>query len=110
MANGAPTPRRRGLPVELGFAAASGTRNGGLPIRAEGMANGRAVRKAGRGGMEFTGSGCRRCGVGRGTTGYSNTRNLLDRVFFPPWTTRRGVVVWCGVLSGSMADGTATRC
>jgi len=107
MANGSPTPRRRALAVGLGFAAASGTRNAGLPIRAEGMVSGRAVREAERGGMEFTGSGCRRCG---GWTGYySNKDKESARPVFSI-DDQTGVVVWCGVLSGSMADGTATRC
>lgn len=79
MANGGPTPRRRGLAVELGFAAASGTRNAGLPIRAEGMVKGRAV--TGEGGRS------RRNGIYgqwlpplRGLDGvlHTGSRNLLD--------------------------------
>lgn len=84
MANGAPTPRRRGLAVGLGFAAASGTRNAGLPIRAEGMVNGRAVREAERGGMEnLRAAVAAAAGVGRGTIA-TRTRNLLDQ--FSPWS------------------------
>jgi len=64
------------------------------------------VREAERGGMEnLRAAVAAAAGVGRGTIA-TRTRN---RPVFS-MDDQTGVVVWCGVLSGSMADGTATRC
>lgn len=66
--------------------------------------NGRAMREAERGGMEFTGSVsvvAAAAGVGQG---YCRNKESAQRVFSMDDQT-----VWCGVLSRSMADGTATR-